>query len=129
MPQGMLLKSEGFASSLYDPGSIFTLRRYCEENRLPYADIGSPVPLETFVVSQFPPSDVLVVRFQLRLPVPPFRTWMNWLLSVVLPVFSQKLIWPGRLSKNGVEVEVTVKVTEMMKETAPPYSVTTICPG
>jgi thioredoxin reductase len=49
MPQGMLLKSEGFASSLYDPGSIFTLRRYCEENRLPYADIGSPVPLETFV--------------------------------------------------------------------------------
>ncbi|MFY9936673.1 MAG: FAD-dependent oxidoreductase, partial [Silvibacterium sp.] len=49
MPRGMLLKSEGFASSLYDPGSIFTLRRYCEENRLPYADIGSPVPLETFV--------------------------------------------------------------------------------
>ncbi|QNI33072.1 NAD(P)-binding domain-containing protein [Alloacidobacterium dinghuense] len=49
MPQGMLLKSEGFASSLYDPGSTFTLRHYCQETRRPYADIGSPVPLETFV--------------------------------------------------------------------------------
>lgn len=49
MPQGMFLKSEGFASSLYDPGSTFTLRHYCEENRLPYADVGSPVPLETFI--------------------------------------------------------------------------------
>lgn len=49
MPQGMLLKSEGFASSLYDPGSTFTLRHYCQENRLPYADMGSPVPIETFV--------------------------------------------------------------------------------
>lgn len=49
MPRGMHLKSEGFASSLYDPGSTFTLRHYCRENRLPYADIGSPVPLETFI--------------------------------------------------------------------------------
>jgi thioredoxin reductase len=49
MPKGMLLKSDGFASSLYDPGSTFTLRRYCEEMNLPYADVGVPVPLETFV--------------------------------------------------------------------------------
>jgi thioredoxin reductase len=49
MPKGMLLKSDGFASSLYDPGSTFTLRRYCEEMNLPYADVGIPVPLETFV--------------------------------------------------------------------------------
>jgi len=49
MPKGMLLKSEGFASSLYDPGSTFTLRHYCQENRLPYADMGSPVPIETFI--------------------------------------------------------------------------------
>lgn len=49
MPKGMLLKSDGFASSLYDPGSTFTLRRYCEEKNLPYADVGIPVPLETFV--------------------------------------------------------------------------------
>jgi thioredoxin reductase len=49
MPKGMLLKSDGFASSLYDPGSAFTLRHYCDEMNLPYADVGIPVPLETFV--------------------------------------------------------------------------------
>lgn len=48
MPKGMHLKSEGFASSLDDPGSVFKLADYCKEQRLPYADIGSPVPLETF---------------------------------------------------------------------------------
>ncbi len=48
MPKGMLLKSEGFASSLYDPDSCFTLQRYCEEMKLPYADVGNPVPLEVF---------------------------------------------------------------------------------
>lgn len=48
MPRGMLLKSEGFASSLYDPDSSFTLRHYCEEMRLPYDDVGNPVPLEVF---------------------------------------------------------------------------------
>ena len=48
MPRGMRLKSEGFASSLYDPESSFTLADYCRERNLPYADIGLPVPLETF---------------------------------------------------------------------------------
>ncbi|HTY84392.1 MAG TPA: NAD(P)-binding domain-containing protein [Silvibacterium sp.] len=48
MPRGMHLKSEGFASSLYDPDSAFTLNAYCKERGLPYAPIGSPVPLETF---------------------------------------------------------------------------------
>jgi thioredoxin reductase len=48
MPRGMKLKSEGFASSLYDPASIFPLRQYCSENNLPYQDVGLPVPLETF---------------------------------------------------------------------------------
>jgi hypothetical protein len=48
MPKGMSLKSEGFASSLYDPGGTFTLERYCADNRIPYADVGLPVPLEVF---------------------------------------------------------------------------------
>jgi thioredoxin reductase len=48
MPQGMRLKSEGFASTLYDPASSFTLAHYCREKGLPYADTGLPVPLETF---------------------------------------------------------------------------------
>lgn len=48
MPKGMRLKSEGFASSLYDPGATFTLAHYCADNGLPYADVGLPVPLQTF---------------------------------------------------------------------------------
>ena len=35
MPQGMLLKSEGFASDLYAPGVGFTLRQFCSERGLP----------------------------------------------------------------------------------------------
>jgi thioredoxin reductase len=48
MPKGMRLKSEGFASCLYDPDSTFTLGHYCREKGIPYADLGLPVPLETF---------------------------------------------------------------------------------
>jgi thioredoxin reductase len=48
MPTSMRLKSEGFASSLYDPDSEFTLGAYCQHEGLPYADLGLPVPLETF---------------------------------------------------------------------------------
>src|SRR5690349_14294594 len=48
MPKGMRLKSEGFASCIYDPDSTFTLEQYCKEQGLPYADIGLPTPLETF---------------------------------------------------------------------------------
>jgi len=49
MPKGMMLKSDGFASSLYDPDSAFTLRHYCQEMNVAYEDVGLPVPLETFV--------------------------------------------------------------------------------
>jgi flavin-dependent dehydrogenase len=48
MPKGMLLKSEAFASSLYDPRGDFTLRRYCEERNIEYADLGTPVRVEDF---------------------------------------------------------------------------------
>jgi cation diffusion facilitator CzcD-associated flavoprotein CzcO len=48
MPKGMRLKSEGFASSLYDPDGSFTLAHYCRREGIPYADIGLPVRLETF---------------------------------------------------------------------------------
>ncbi len=48
MPQGMLLKSEGFASSLLAPGDAYPLRAYCAEQGLPYRDVGLPVPLEVF---------------------------------------------------------------------------------
>lgn len=48
MPQGMCLKSDGFASNLYDPTQRFTLKQYCAEQGLDYADEGKPVRLETF---------------------------------------------------------------------------------
>jgi cation diffusion facilitator CzcD-associated flavoprotein CzcO len=49
MPQGMSLKSEGFASDLYDPEGKFPLRAYCQENGISYADVALPVKLETFI--------------------------------------------------------------------------------
>lgn len=48
MPRDMLLKSEGFASSLFDRAGKLTLQSYCREKGLPYADMGLPVPLERF---------------------------------------------------------------------------------
>ena len=41
MPKGMRLKSEGFASSLYDPQSQLTLGKFCEEKRYPLSRSGS----------------------------------------------------------------------------------------
>ncbi len=49
MPAGMCLKSEGFASTLYDPDSSLTLEGFCRERNIPYAHLGLPVHLDTFV--------------------------------------------------------------------------------
>jgi thioredoxin reductase len=48
MPKGMQLKSEGFASSLFDPDKQFSLERYCKAQNIPYANVGIPVAVETF---------------------------------------------------------------------------------
>jgi FAD-dependent urate hydroxylase len=48
MPNGMFLKSEGFASNLSDPNGVDTLRAFCQSTGRPYEDSGVPVPLETF---------------------------------------------------------------------------------
>jgi thioredoxin reductase len=48
MPKGMMLKSDGFASDIYDPERAFTLRQFCAERGIEYADTGIPVQLETF---------------------------------------------------------------------------------
>lgn len=48
MPKDMFLKSEGFASNLYDPHGELTLERFCNDNGLAYAHHDSPVPLATF---------------------------------------------------------------------------------
>ena len=80
MPKGMRLKSEGFASSLYDPESKFTLGRYCKEEGIPYADHGLPVPLETFASYG--------LAFQKRL----------------LPEVENKLVVSLRRSTDGFEI-------------------------
>ncbi len=48
MPAGMKLKSEGFASSLYDGAGDLTLGTYCHEQRINYRDAGLPVTLDLF---------------------------------------------------------------------------------
>lgn len=48
MPKGMCLKSDGFASNIYDPRGQYTLERFCAERGVPYSDTGLPVKLETF---------------------------------------------------------------------------------
>lgn len=48
MPNGMLLKSDGFASNLSDPGAAFTLEHFCRMSGIAYDDTRIPVSLETF---------------------------------------------------------------------------------
>ncbi|MBN8928776.1 MAG: hypothetical protein BGO51_04155 [Rhodospirillales bacterium 69-11] len=49
MPKGMVLKSEGNASNLYDPKGEYTLEAFCRERGHPYKDVGLPIPLSTFI--------------------------------------------------------------------------------
>lgn len=49
MPAGMILKSEPFASNLWDPERRSTLERFCAEMGKPYQHVGRPVPLELFL--------------------------------------------------------------------------------
>ena len=48
MPKGMMLKSDGFASNIYDPGNNFTLEQFCKNRGIEYGHTGIPVRLETF---------------------------------------------------------------------------------
>jgi thioredoxin reductase len=49
MPAGMILKSEPFASNLWDPQRRFTLQRYCESHAIPYQRVADPVKLSRFL--------------------------------------------------------------------------------
>jgi thioredoxin reductase len=49
MPAGMVLKSEAFASNLWDPQRKFTLQRYSTEHKIPYQRSGRPLPLSVFL--------------------------------------------------------------------------------
>lgn len=49
MPKGMMLKSDGFASNIWDPNDDLTLQKFCANNGIAYGDAGCPVMLDTFV--------------------------------------------------------------------------------
>ncbi|HET9790180.1 MAG TPA: NAD(P)-binding domain-containing protein [Candidatus Angelobacter sp.] len=49
MPVGMVLKSERFASNLWDPDRRFTLERYSAERKMPYQPAGVPLSLRDFL--------------------------------------------------------------------------------
>ena len=48
MPEGMLLRSEGFASNLCHPSDDFTLAKFSAQRELSVGDWAKPVPLETY---------------------------------------------------------------------------------
>lgn len=48
MPKNMTLKSDGYASTLYDPLGAFTLKRFCQEQGLPYQNTGLLVTRDIF---------------------------------------------------------------------------------
>jgi hypothetical protein len=49
MPEGMMLKSAGFASNLYDSEGAYSLQSFCAEKGLAYHDTEIPVRLSTFI--------------------------------------------------------------------------------
>ena len=49
MPQGMVLKSEPFASNLWDPARRFTYEKFLAERGIAYRRVNDPIPVERFV--------------------------------------------------------------------------------
>ena len=74
MPKGMCLKSDGFASDLYDPDRAFTLKKFCAERGIPYADMGVPVKLDTFTSYGVAFSERMVPELENKLVVGVERT-------------------------------------------------------
>jgi thioredoxin reductase len=64
MPKGMKLKSDGFASNIYDPENAFTLGQFCAERGIAYADSGLPVNLDTFVAYGFAFKERMLPEFE-----------------------------------------------------------------
>jgi hypothetical protein len=64
MPEGMMLKSDRFASNLSDPEGRMTLKEFCHERGIPYDDNASPVSLETFTAYGLAFKDRLVPELE-----------------------------------------------------------------
>ena len=82
MPTGMMLKSDGFASNIYDPVNEFTLERFCTEQRIEYSDTEMPVRLETFAAYGLAFKERMVPEFEERLVVRLDRLQDGFLLGL-----------------------------------------------
>ena len=82
MPKGMMLKSDGFASDIYDPEKAFTLRQFCVERGIEYADAGVPVRLETFGAYGLAFRDRMVPELEDKLVVSVERVTGGFLLRL-----------------------------------------------
>ena len=82
MPKGMMLKSDGFASDIYDPEKAFTLRQFCAERGIEYADAGVPVRLETFSAYGLAFRDRMVPELEDKLVVSVERVTGGFLLRL-----------------------------------------------
>jgi len=82
MPQGMLLKSDGFASNIYDPNGDFTLQHFCAERQIEYAHTGIPVRLDTFTAYGLAFRERMVPELEERLVVSVERSSQGFLLRL-----------------------------------------------
>lgn len=64
MPKGMCLKSDGFASNIYDEGGELTLGQFCAERQIEYSDGTIPVRLETFTAYRLAFKDRMVPELE-----------------------------------------------------------------
>jgi thioredoxin reductase len=100
MPKGMMLKSDGFASNLYDPGSEYTLGQFCAERGVQYADTGVPVRLETF--------NSYGLAFQLRM-VPELE--QKVVVGVDRAAEGFRLLLEGGVTVNAQRVVLAIGIT------------------
>ena len=82
MPKGMMLKSDGFASDIYDPEKAYTLRQFCAERGIEYADAGVPVRLDTFSAYGLAFRDRMVPELEDKLVVSVERVTGGFLLRL-----------------------------------------------
>jgi FAD-dependent urate hydroxylase len=89
MPDGMFLKSQGFASNLSDPEHTHTLEAFCKATGRPYADYGLPVALDTFVA------------------------YGEWFRAALVPDIEEVLVTD--IARAGGEFELTLANTEQVR--------------
>jgi FAD-dependent urate hydroxylase len=89
MPEGMFLKSQGFASNLSDPDHTHTLEAFCKLTGRPYAHYGLPVPLDEFVA------------------------YGDWFRSELVPDIDEVLV--SDIAQAGEGFEVTLENSEQVR--------------